>query len=63
MERVNSRLAGPYGFEHPFIRGLGKMRQRISMALTIMLAMALMNELQHQNGGDPEPGLSLLRLC
>ena len=21
VERVNSRLAGPYGFEHPFIRG------------------------------------------
>lgn len=41
VERVNSRLAGPYGFEHPFIRGLAKMRQRISMALTIMLAMAL----------------------
>ena len=41
VERVNSRLAGPFGFERPFIRGLGKMRQRISMALTIMLAMAL----------------------
>ena len=41
MGRVNSRLAGAYGFEGPFIRGLGKMRQRISMALTIMLALAL----------------------
>ena len=41
VERVNSRLAGAYGFERPFIRGLGKMRQRISMALTIMLALAL----------------------
>ena len=41
VERVNSRLAGPYGFEHPFIRGLAKMRLRCSMALTVMLAMAL----------------------
>lgn len=41
VERVNSRLAGPFGFKRPFIRGLDKMRQRISMALTVMLAMAL----------------------
>ena len=32
VERVNSRLAGPFGFEHRFIRGLAKMRLRITMA-------------------------------
>ena len=41
VERVDSRLAGAYGFEHPFIRGLAKMRPRMTMALTIMLAMAI----------------------
>ena len=34
-------LADPFGFERPFIRGLKKMRLRCTMALTIMLAMAL----------------------
>ena len=34
-------LAGSFGFEHPFIRGLAKMRLRVTMALTVMLAMAL----------------------
>ena len=41
VERVNSRLAGGFGFERPGIRGLAKMQLRITMALTIMLAMAL----------------------
>ena len=41
VERVNSRLAGPFGFDDPFIRGLAKMRLRCTMALSIMLAMAL----------------------
>ena len=40
VERVNSRLAGGFGFERPGIRGLAKMQLRISMALTIMMAMA-----------------------
>ena len=35
VERVNSRLAGGYGFDHPFIRGLTKMRLRMTMGLTI----------------------------
>ena len=39
VERVNSRLAGGFGFERPGIRGLAKMQLRITMALTIMLAM------------------------
>ena len=41
VERVNSRLAGSFGFDDPFIRGLAKMRLRCTMALSIMLAMAL----------------------
>ena len=39
VERVNSRLAGGFGFERPGIRGLAKMQLRVTMALTIMLAM------------------------
>ena len=53
---VNSRLAGGFGFERPCIRGLAKM-QRISMALTIMLAMAL----GRTRGGQPEYLRSLIR--
>ena len=41
VERVNSRLDVSYGFERHFIRGLAKMRLRCSMALVVMLAMAL----------------------
>jgi hypothetical protein len=40
-ERVNSRLDVSYGFERHFIRGLAKMRVRCSLALVVMLAMAL----------------------
>ena len=41
VERVNSRLAGGFGFARPGIRGLSKMRLRGTMAVTIMLVMAL----------------------
>ena len=41
VERVNSRLDVSYGFERHFIRGLAKMRLRCSVALVVMLAMAL----------------------
>ena len=33
VERVNSRLAGGFGFERPGIRGLAKMRMRVTMAI------------------------------
>ena len=56
VERVNSRLAGPFGFERPFTRGLKKMRLRCTMALTIMLAMAL----GRIRAGQPEHLRSLL---
>lgn len=41
VERVNSRLDVSFGFERHFIRGLKKMRLRCSLALLVMLAMAL----------------------
>jgi len=41
VERVNSRLYVSIGFEHHFIRGLEKMKMRCSLALCVMLAMAV----------------------
>ena len=41
VERVNSRLDVSFGFERPFIRGLRKMELRCSLALCVMLAMAV----------------------
>lgn len=41
VERVNSRLDVSYGFEHHFIRGLAKMKLRMSLAMLVMLSMAL----------------------
>lgn len=41
VERVNSRLDGVYGFEKHFIRGLQKMKLRCTLALMVMLAMAV----------------------
>ena len=57
VERVNSRLAGGFGFERPDIRGLAKMRLRVTMALTIMLAMAL----GRIRAGQPEHLRSLVK--
>ena len=41
MERVNSRLDVSFGFELHTIRGLAKMRMRVSLALVVMLSMAV----------------------
>jgi len=41
VERVNSRVDGPFGFEKHFIRGLGKMTLRVGLAMGAMLAVAL----------------------
>jgi len=41
VERVNGRLDTTFGFEDHCIRGQAKMRLRCSMALVVMLAMAL----------------------
>jgi len=40
VERVNSRIDQVYGFERHFIRRQAKMRLRVSLALTVMVAMA-----------------------
>ena len=41
VERVNSRVDQLLGFEHHNIRGHKKMKVRLSLALVVMLAMAL----------------------
>jgi hypothetical protein len=41
VERVNSRVDMSFGFERHTIRGLGKMRARVGLALAVMLAMAV----------------------
>lgn len=41
VERVNSRLDRVLGFEEHFIRGRAKMEARVTLALLVMLAMAL----------------------
>jgi hypothetical protein len=41
VERVNSRVDQVLGFARHFIRGMAKMKTRVSLALVVMLAMAL----------------------
>jgi IS5 family transposase len=41
VERVNSRIDQVLGFEHHTIRGKMKMKTRVTLALVVMLAMAL----------------------
>lgn len=41
VERFNSRLDVSFGMEHHFVRGLQKMTLRVSLALVVMLSMAL----------------------
>ncbi len=41
VERVNSRLDCVLGFEQHTIRGLAKMKTRVTLALIVMPAMAL----------------------
>jgi hypothetical protein len=50
VERVNSRLDVSYGFEEHFIRGEAKMRLRCSLALVVMLSMALGRVREKQRG-------------
>jgi len=40
VERLNGRLDENFGFEHHTIRGLPKMRMRVTLAFSVMLAMA-----------------------
>ncbi len=48
VERVNSRLDVSFGFERHYIRVLKKMKLRCSLALVVMLAMALGRAKQNQ---------------
>jgi hypothetical protein len=57
VERVNSRLDVSFGFEQHFIRGLGKMRLRVSLAMLVMLAMAT----GHIKAGQLEKMRSLIQ--
>lgn len=41
VERVNSRIETSFSFERHYIRGLAKMKARCSLALCVMLAIAL----------------------
>jgi len=41
VERINSRLDVFFGFELHYIRGLARMKVRVGMALSVMLAMVL----------------------
>ncbi len=41
VERVNGRLDESFGFEKHYIRGLRKMKMRCSIALCVMLTMAV----------------------
>ena len=41
VERVNGRIDQVLGFEHHTIRGKAKMEMRVTLALAVMLAMAL----------------------
>ena len=40
LERINARLDQNFGFEHHHIRGLGRMKTRITLALAVMMALA-----------------------
>lgn len=41
VERVNSRIDQVYGLEHHFIRGLERMKLRVSLSLLVMLGTAV----------------------
>jgi len=53
-ERVNSRLDVSYGFDRHFIRGQAKMRLRCSLAMVVMLAMALGRVRERKGQEDAE---------
>ncbi len=57
LERINARLDQNFGFEHHHIRGLERMKTRITLALAVMMALA------HASGEERQPHLmrSLVR--
>jgi hypothetical protein len=50
VERVNSRLDGPFSLDRHFIRGLAKMRLKCSLSLCVMLAAAIGRIKERQQG-------------
>lgn len=48
VERVNSRLDVSFGFEKHYIRGIKKMKLRCSLAMMVMLSMAVGRARQNQ---------------
>ena len=56
LERINARLDRVYGFEVHFVRGIAKMRTRVSLAFSVMMAMALASV----HAGDGERMRSLV---
>lgn len=56
VERVNSRVDRVLGFEQHTVRGLAKMRVKVGIGLSVLLAMALGRVVE----GDPERMRSLL---
>jgi len=58
VERVNARIDGAFLFEQHFIRGIKKMKLRLSLAFITMLSMAYGRLLQN----NPELMRSLVRL-
>ena len=55
LERINNRLDHGYEFEQHFIRGTARMRTRIGVAISVMMALAL----GHVRAGRPESMRSL----
>ena len=41
LERINARVDRSFEFEQHFIRGLSRMRTRVGLALSVMMALAL----------------------
>lgn len=57
LERINSRIDNSFGFEKHYIRGLGKMKTQMGLALAVMMAMAL----GHVREGRTEQMRSLVK--
>lgn len=57
LERINNRIDNNFGFEKHFIRSVNSMKTRLSLALAIMMAMAL----GHVLSGREEQMRSLVR--
>lgn len=57
LERINNRIDNSFCFEKHFIRGLGKMKVRVGLAMCVMMSMAL----GHVKAGRHEQMRSLVQ--